>query len=149
MYYTLTKTYDNLKAAHRQWRHAGHCSFVHGENWTLDITFQTKELDYQNFVYDFGALRPLRSQLESIFDHTLLIDADDPARSFFEEMHERKLADVRFLPSSGAEGLAKYVFDIADQFIREATTQRVHCLKVSVYEDSRNQATYVQQQTVE
>lgn len=145
MYYTITKTYDNLKAAHRQWRHSGHCSFVHGENWRLDITFQTRELDYQNFVYDFGALRPLREQLEDIFDHTLLIDIDDPARKFFEEMHNQKLANVRFLPSSGAEGIARYVFDIADKFIREVTQNRVQCAKVSVFEDSRNNATYVQQ----
>lgn len=142
MYHTITKTYDNLKAAHRQWRHCGHCAFVHGENWRVDITFRAKELDHQNFVYDFGALRPLRAQLENCFDHTLLIDADDPERAFFEEMHKRKLADVRFLPSAGAEGLAQWVFELADSYIREASSERVRCVKVVVFEDLRNSSTY-------
>jgi 6-pyruvoyltetrahydropterin/6-carboxytetrahydropterin synthase len=142
MYHLITKTYDNLKAAHRQWRHKGHCSFVHGENWQLDITLRATELDELNFVYDFGGLRPLRAKLEELFDHTLLIDADDPERAFFEEMHDRKLADVRFLPSSGAEGIAQYVFELVDKYIRKDTNERVRCVKVVVYEDSRNSATY-------
>lgn len=142
MYHTITKSYDNLKAAHRQWRHHGRCAFVHGENWRVDVTFRAKELDHQNFVYDFGALRPFRAQLEYYFDHTLFIDQDDPHRAFFEEMHEKKLADVRFIPSAGAEGLAQFIFEMADKFIREETAGRVFCTKIVVYEDSRNSATY-------
>jgi 6-pyruvoyl-tetrahydropterin synthase len=142
MIHTITKTYDNLKAAHRQWRHKGHCSFVHGENWRIDITLGAESLDDQNFVYDFGALRPLRARLEYYFDHTVLIDNDDPQRAYFEEMHEKKLADIRFVPSAGAEGLAKFIFELADSYIRENTQERVFCTKVDVYEDSRNKASY-------
>jgi 6-pyruvoyl-tetrahydropterin synthase len=142
MYHTITKSYDNLKAAHRQWRHCGHCAFAHGENWRIDISFRAKELDHQHFVYDFGALRPLKAQLEYYFDHTLLIDEDDPERAFFEDMHARKLADVRIVPSCGAEGLAEFVFGLADKFIREETGGRVFCSKVVVYEDSKNSAAY-------
>lgn len=142
MYHLITKTYDNLKAAHRQWRHSGHCSFVHGENWRLDITLRAEELDHQNFVYDFGALRPLRQKIDECFDHTLLLDADDPERAFFENMHAKKLADVRFLPSSGAEGIAQWVFELVDEYISNDTAGRVRCVKVVVYEDMRNSATY-------
>lgn len=142
MIYTITKTYDNLKAAHRQWRHKGHCHFVHGENWRLDITFGADQLDDQQFVYDFGGLRPLRAKFEHIFDHTLLIDEDDPERTFFEDMHVKGLADVRFIPSAGAEGLSKWIFEIADTYIREATQNRVRCVSVVVFEDSKNSARY-------
>lgn len=142
MYYTITKTYDQLKAAHRQWRHKGHCHFVHGENWRVDITFGAEVLDEQKFVFDFGGLRPLRAKLEHLFDHTLLIDVDDPEKEFFEDMHRRNLADVRFIPSAGAEGLAQYLFEMADEYIREATEGRVHCAGVVVFEDSRNSARF-------
>lgn len=142
MYHLITKTYDNLKAAHRQWKHSGHCSFVHGENWRLDITLRAEKLDHQNFVYDFGALRPLRQKIDECFDHTLLLDADDPERAFFEDMHAKKLADVRFLPSSGAEGIAQWVFELVDEYISADTCGRVRCVKVVVYEDMRNSATY-------
>lgn len=142
MLYTITKTYDNLKAAHRQWRHKGHCRFVHGENWRLDITFGSDLLDDQQFVYDFGGLRPLRDKLEKIFDHTLLIDIDDPERAFFEDMHQKGLADVRFIPSAGAEGLSKWIFELADDYIKDVTKGRVRCVTVVVYEDSKNSARY-------
>lgn len=142
MSHTITKTYENLKAAHRQWRHKGRCAYVHGENWRLDISFTADELDEQYFVFDFGALRPLRKQLEDLFDHTLIVDIDDPQRPFFEEMHAKGLADVRFVPSAGAEGIAEYVFNMANEFIREATNSRVHCSKVAVFEDSKNCAFY-------
>lgn len=142
MSHTITKTYKNLKAAHRQWRHAGRCAYVHGENWRIDISFTANELDEQYFVFDFGALRPLRQQIEDLFDHTLLIDSDDPQRPFFEEMHAKGLADVRFVRSAGAEGISEMVFNMANNFILEATNQRVWCSKVTVYEDSKNCATY-------
>lgn len=138
---TITKTYENLKAAHRQWRHPGHCHFVHGENWTLHLTFKAERLDEQNFVVDFGGLRPLRDKLEHLFDHTLLIDQDDPQRTVFEEMHKQQLADVRFLPSASAEGLCRYVFELADQFVRELTSNRVWVEQVVVEEDAKNTAT--------
>lgn len=141
MQLTCTKTYSNLKAAHRQHRHAGHCSFCHGENWTFHITFAAKELDEIGFVVDFGGLKGLTIKMDKMFDHVLLIDADDPERKYFENMHERGLADVRFVPSASAEGLCQLVFDLADRYVKELTNNRAWVDQVVTEEDSKNIAT--------
>ena len=138
---TVTKTYDNLKAAHRQWRHKGHCRFVHGENWTFHITFACNKLDELGFVVDFGKLRGLKERLDKQFDHVLLIDIDDPERKFFEDMHEKGLTDIRFVDSASAEGLCKLVFGMADEFIQAATDGTVWVCKVIAEEDKKNTAT--------
>ena len=28
--FTSSKTYRNLPCAHRQWKHEGHCAYIHG-----------------------------------------------------------------------------------------------------------------------
>jgi 6-pyruvoyltetrahydropterin/6-carboxytetrahydropterin synthase len=138
---TIRKTYTNLKAAHRQWRHAGHCHFAHGENWTLHITMACEKLDEQNFVIDYGALRPLRAEIEQLFDHTLLIDHDDPARAQFEALHEQGLCDLRIVESASAEGLCKIVMGMADKCVRGLTGGRAWVEEVTVEEDTKNTAT--------
>ena len=54
---TCSKTYSDLPFAHRQHRHAGHCSLIHGHNWELKITFACEEFDKNGFVVDFGNLK--------------------------------------------------------------------------------------------
>ena len=40
------------------------------------------------WVMDFGGLKPIKAWLEDLFDHTLLINEDDPALQFFQEMEK-------------------------------------------------------------
>lgn len=141
--HSITKRYSNLKAAHRQWRHPGHCSFVHGENWTFDITFKADSLDKMNFVVDFGKLHAVRDFLDKQFDHTLLIDMDDPQKAFFERNASAGVWDVRFVPSASAEGLAEYVLRHVNTIIAKETEGRVSVAKVVCFEDEKNSAEFV------
>lgn len=145
MMQTVTKTYSNLKAAHRQWRHAGHCHYVHGENWTFHITFAATDLDDRGFIVDFGELKGLNELMDKYFDHVLLIDQDDPELEFFETMHVKELTDLRIVPSASAEGLCKYVFGMADHYINKLTNGRVWVEQVITEEDSKNTATLSKQ----
>ncbi len=137
---TITKTYSNLKAAHRQWRHPGHCHFAHGENWVVHLTIGCHQLDDQNFVVDYGGLRPVRNWLEYLLDHTLLIDQDDPARDTFQALHDAKLCDLRIVPSASAEGLCRFILQKAEQIVHELTGGRAFVTEVVVEEDTKNTA---------
>jgi len=142
---TVTKTFDNLKAAHRQWRHPGHCSYGHGENWSFDIMFEADQVDEQNFVVDFGKFSSLRDSLNSWFDHTFLIDGDDPATETFEELHQKRLINLRRCPyGCSAEGLAQQVFDLAKLFAASVDKGERNLRPVLVVcrEDSKNSAMY-------
>lgn len=144
--YKVRKRYSNLKAAHRQWRHPGHCAFVHGENWSFEIEFSSRALDAQNFVVDFGRLRPVSLWLDHMFDHTLLIDSDDPAVEAFKALEQAKLADVRFVQSASAEGLAQLVASgvqsMLDRGDLETYGRAVWVSEVVCEEDSKNSAVH-------
>ena len=143
---TITKRYENLKAAHRQWRHPGHCKMVHGENWAFEVTFQSDTPDSCGFVVDFGRLRALRDALEKMFDHTLLIDEDDPELMRFSLLSVDRLCDLRVVKSCSAEGLAELVYNLATQTIErdeDMRTRGVTVVKVVCFEDNKNSATYI------
>ena len=109
--YTSTKTFTGLPCAHRQWRDDGHCRLVHGYDRTVIMTFGAHTLDHKEWVVDFGGLKKVKAWLEEKFDHTLLINEDDPMRSLFEK-HDGDLWDLTIMPNVGMEASSKYIFDI-------------------------------------
>ena len=142
MRYRSTKLFSNLPCAHRTHTHEGHCRFVHGYSRSFKFYFEARALDEHNFVVDFSSLKDLRKWLEQMFDHTLLINEDDPERSFFEEMHRRELCDLRVVPSVTMEGTARLAFDYADNLIRMQTAERAWVVKVEVHENDKNSAEF-------
>jgi len=119
-----TKTFHFLPCAHRQWRDEGHCKFVHGYDRSVHLVFECSELDDKMWVMDFGGLKPIKAWLEDLFDHTLLINEDDPELEFFQEMEKRDLCRLRVMPNVGMEGSAKYVFEYIDQWVKKETGNR-------------------------
>ena len=140
MRYRSTKRFTNLPCAHRLHSHPGHCRFVHGYSRSFKFYFEASALDEHHFVVDFSALKQLKAWLEHMYDHTLLINEDDPERAFFEQMHERGLCDLRVVPSVTMEGTARYVLERADQMIREQTGGRCWVAKIEVHENDKNSA---------
>ena len=139
---TSTKTYQDYPCAHRQWRHDGHCKLVHGYSRNFSFWFVAKELDKHGFVMDFSALKPLKAYLDDTFDHTLLINADDPEIPFFEEMEKRGAYKLRILPNVGMEGTARHLWEVADRMVSEASQGRVRCFRVESRENAKNSALY-------
>ena len=141
--YSVTKSYRDLPAAHRQPKHDGHCRYVHGHNWGFDITFAAKELDENGFVIDVGKLKEVKLYLEHMFDHTLLINLNDPKRELFEELHEEGLVDLRIVNNCGMEMLASLVSDHVQLLMDQIVKGRiVSVIKVVCLEDAKNVATY-------
>lgn len=136
------KRFDNFPFAHRQPKHTGHCSLIHGHNWSFEFEFRAKELDANGFVTDFGGLTWLKDWLNERFDHTLVLNSDDPYSGILEDLLLRGpalLAKIKFVPNCGAEGLAKYVFESIQARLGSG---RVQLHRVTVFEDDRNSATY-------
>lgn len=155
---TCKKKFLELPFAHRQHNHDGHCALIHGHNWTFEFTFAADRLDANEFVVDFGRLKWLRAWLEERFDHTLLLNRDDPHLELLERMLTENLlnpgccafAKIVAVPNCGAEGLARWVLEQVNkefEHLGQSThpdylERRVHVAAVTVYEDSRNSATY-------
>jgi 6-pyruvoyltetrahydropterin/6-carboxytetrahydropterin synthase len=140
---TCTKTYVDIPFAHRAPFHDGHCALIHGHNWSFEITFVATEQDINGFVVDFGKLQPLKEQMDAIFDHTLVLSDNDPlAEKLISFTAAAHINNVRRVPDCSCEGIAEFVFHLADGFVRKLTSDRAHALKVVVHEDSKNFAAY-------
>ena len=91
---------------------------------------------------DFGGLKPIKQWLEYYFDHTLLINEDDPEIEFFREMDKRELCQLRVLPNIGMEGSAKFIYDYVNKWLHDNTQGRVYLHSVQCRENEKNSATY-------
>lgn len=147
-----TKTYgheEGLSCCFRQWRAShSHCRLLHGYALAFRLTFASSELDERNWCFDFGGLRSIRSWLHEMFDHTLLVAADDPELPEIRRLADRGLANLRILPAVGCEALARYAFEHISRFTQEETGGRVWIHEVEVREHSGNSATYIPQEFV-
>lgn len=157
--YTCTKKFANFPFAHRQPAHPGHCRLIHGHNWAFVFTFGCKHLEPgTEFVVDFGDLKWLKAWLESQFDHTLVLNSDDPYLEYFKLVLGDKpevppgghpvghikvpFAKIILVPNCGAEGLAAYIYEEVNRQLFARYDGRVFLHSVSVEEDEKNSAAY-------
>ncbi len=138
--FTCSKKYLELPFAHRQPFHKGHCSTIHGHNWTFEFEFAAKERDECGFVVDFGKLKWLKLWLDRKFDHTLVLNDNDPMLGHIRDSLG-DMATITLVPNCSSEGIAEYLMREVGKRLLEYTDNRVSLIKVKVIEDSRNSAT--------
>lgn len=138
-----TKTYGQdlgFSCAFRQWRASSHCRMVHGYALGFRFVFAAQQTDTCGWVVDFGGLKGLKAMLEDMFDHKLLVAADDPEIDHFKKMHGVS-ADVYIVPATGCEAFATMVFDITAQWLHDAQfSPRCWLVSVEVSEHGANSA---------
>ena len=139
---TCSKIYRDIPLGHRQPKHPGHCSRIHGHNWAIKITFEADEVDENGFVVDFGELHYISDWIDEHLDHACAFSASDPHRSKIEELAKLKLVQPLFIEDASCEGLAKHLFETFDPMVRENTGGRAHLVSVELHEDSHNSALY-------
>ena len=137
---TSSKLFEDYPCCHRQWRHSGHCRFVHGYSRSFLLWFAATELDGCGFVVDFSSLRPLDSKLRDQFDHTFLVNSDDPLLAEWQRLHEAGALDLRVMTNVGMEASAELVWTWANAHLQERDAGRTCCWAVEARENSRNAA---------
>lgn len=143
--YRSTKLYDHnegLSCCFRQWRADSHCNQVHGYALAFRFVFATRTLDERNWCVDFGGLKPVRAWLHEMFDHTMLIAADDPHLPEFQRLDALGLVALRVLPAVGCEAVARFVCEHVGGMVGAATQGRVWIESVEVREHSGNSALF-------
>ena len=140
--FTSSKTYKNLPCAHRQWKHEGHCAYIHGYSREYTFYFEAKEMDEHGWVVGFGDLKKLEKYLLDMYDHTMIIAEDDPELATFQELHKNGLCDLRVVPEASLESSAKAALNKANEILLEMTKDRARCFKVEARENDKNSAIY-------
>tara|TARA_Y100001968_G_scaffold56912_1_gene48090 strand:+ start:2528 stop:2998 length:471 start_codon:yes stop_codon:yes gene_type:complete len=137
---SCSKSYEDFPCSHRQWRHKGHCKFVHGYSRSFTFWFAAKELDINGFIVDFSSLKSLEKKLKGQFDHTFLINKDDPLLSYWKKLHELEALDLRIMENVGMEYTSKLIWSWANEFLRSKDNGRACCWKTESKENNFNKA---------
>lgn len=151
-----TKLFDNYSIAIRQWRaQHSHCQLLHGYGIYFKVIFEPTDpndpqggLDDMNWVVDFGGFKDapngngLKSWMNYMFDHTLLIEKDDPYLDLFKSMNP-EVCHLRILDKMGCENLAKLVFDKFNDTLSKTDAGRCKVVSVECFEHGKNSALYV------
>ncbi len=140
--YTCSKHFAGYPCCHRQWRHSGHCRFVHGYSRSFTFWFAAKQLDCYGFVVDFSSLRPLEQQLREQFDHTFLANSDDPLLPQWQELHYQGAIDLRVMKNVGMESSAELVWQWANALLFDRDAGRTCCWRVEARENEANAACF-------
>lgn len=151
MAYRSTKTYGHdlgLSACFRQWRAESHCRMLHGYALAFTLVFEADELDANNWVMDFGSLKPIKEFLVKTFDHRMLVANDDPEGEVLSALEPNwkstGVANVLFVPATGCEAFSRYVGEHVIAWL-EGTPQagRVRLVSVECREHGANSAIWI------
>ena len=151
-----TKVVSGFSTVFRQHRAADtHCKFIHGYAISFKLWFAAEELDHRQWCVDFGFLKRSRTQVVAggrlgsigdwfkwLFDHTVVIAADDPELLDFEALATKGVLQLRVVPFVGCERFAELVCKQLEKFLEEETKGRVKIVRVECFEHSRNSAIY-------
>jgi 6-pyruvoyl-tetrahydropterin synthase len=100
-------------------------------------------LDENNWVIDFGRLRPVKIFLTDLFDHNTLVAEDDPKMDMFVEMFRLGLIRLKVVKSTGCEAFALEIHDWISNWLPEDCRKRgVGLESVKVSEHGGNSAIY-------
>lgn len=149
--YQSTKRFDNFSVALRQHKAVhSHCQLLHGYALEFKVWFasieevEEQQLDEMNWIVDYGLFsrNGLKDWLDFMFDHTLIVEKDDPQLESFVYLQELGLATLTIVSKIGAESLAKLVFEKFNEVFSKTEGGRVKVTKVECFENSKNSSIY-------
>lgn len=146
-----SKLFDGYSTVFRQWKaDTTHCKYLHGYAISFRVWFEG-ELDHREWVWDFGGMKRAKNTIEGmspkdyftwLLDHTTILSEDDPYLDTFKILKEAGVVQLRVLPAVGCERFAEYLYNVLNTFLSAETEGRVRAIKVEVYENERNAASY-------
>ena len=113
---------DSFSSAHFLRGYKGKCENLHGHNWKVALSIQSKRLDKRGMVLDFKDLKVMLNEIMSDLDHCCLND-----HIFFKKVN----------PTS--ENIAAYIYKCVKNKIKE---KNISGIEVSVWETDTSCATY-------
>ena len=139
---TCSKVYKDIPFAHRQPLHEGHCSKMHGHNWSIIIEFEAKELDANGFVVDFGNLKYIKAFIDEHLDHACLSSKEDSQVQDLSQSEYKDLFKILWVDNASCEGIAQFLFETFSQLVKEKEAGRVSIRSLKLYEDEKNFVSY-------
>lgn len=155
--YISTKLFENYSVAIRQHKAKhSHCQLLHGYAFKFKVWFASNEpleenqLDDMNWIVDYGGFKSppqgngLKDWMNHMWDHTLLIEKDDPYVELFQDLEREGLCKLHVMDKMGAESCAKLVYDKFNDRLSKTDGGRCKVLQVECFENDNNSSIYTQ-----
>lgn len=108
MRYRVSVAFE-VESGHMLMKHPGKCRFPHGHTRRVEVVVSAAELDQNDMVCDFKAIKLAVGKFIERLDHALALNSDDPAVGRLEDYRERLVLIEGRDPTT--EVLAKSIYD--------------------------------------
>ena len=139
---TCSKIYKDIPFAHRQPLHTGHCSKIHGHNWSIIIEFEAAQLDENGFVVDFGNLKYFKAFIDEYLDHACLFSKGDSRVQDLAQSEFKDLFKILWVDNASCEGIALFLYQEFSRLLKAHEGDRVSIRSLKLYEDEKNFVSY-------
>ncbi|MGD8439539.1 MAG: 6-carboxytetrahydropterin synthase [Holophagae bacterium] len=107
-FFRIAKTFE-VEYGHRLSKHPEKCRFPHGHSLRIEVVARGRELDGNDMVCDYKALKMLVVDLVERLDHAMALNSDDPQLDGLKAIGERVLLFDGQDPTT--EVLVRWLYD--------------------------------------
>jgi 6-pyruvoyltetrahydropterin/6-carboxytetrahydropterin synthase len=109
MPFRICKTFE-IESGHLLSKHPEKCRFPHGHSRTVEVMLTADQLDANDMVCDFGAVKAALETFLDRWDHALCLNTADPNFAFYRTAYgDRIIPFEQTDPTS--EVMAKVIFE--------------------------------------
>jgi 6-pyruvoyltetrahydropterin/6-carboxytetrahydropterin synthase len=120
-FFRIAKTFE-VEYGHRLSKHPEKCRFPHGHSLRIEVVVRGRELDGNDMVCDYKALKMLVVDLVEQLDHAMALNSDDPQLDGLKAIGERVLLFDGEDPTT--EVLVRWLFRrIAERIAADGTVE--------------------------
>lgn len=120
-FFRIAKTFE-VEYGHRLSKHPEKCRFPHGHSLRIEVVVRGRELNDQDMVCDYKALKMVVVDVVDRLDHAMALNSMDPQLEGLTAIGERVLLFDDCDPTT--EALARWIFDqIAERLADGGTVQ--------------------------
>lgn len=109
MPYRIAKTFE-IESGHLLSKHPEKCRFPHGHSRRVEVVLAADQLDANDMVCDFKAVKHALADFLARYDHALAINTADPQFAYFTQTYGERIVPFRDTDPT-SEVMAKVIFD--------------------------------------
>jgi len=127
-----------IPVGHRLSKHLGRCQNFHGHNLLILLGISSKTLNHNDMVIDFYDLKVMVNEVLDEWDHTLLVNKNDPIANDSKYRDNFRIIAFDFDPT--AEKLSEVLFGV----IKKILDNNLKLEYVTIFENENSKVTYTE-----
>ena len=115
-FFRIAKTFE-VEYGHRLSKHPEKCRFPHGHSLRIEVVVRGRELDDNDMVCDYKALKTLVKAVVERLDHGMALNSNDPQLEGLSAIGDRVILFDDCDPTT--EVLARWIYEQLAERLRE------------------------------